>query len=271
MLKLTDKQLKLYRIIDIVGLIFVSIGFFNNIVDGVDQVPFTHSILYPYTNFLVPGTNLFTLILCIVYLFTPTQVWIIFFLFIIQTVNLILTGYTDIGIVLYVNCIAIGFCTGFAKKHFRLKAAIFCSFLPLLLLTIVPFYAHEATWLKGWLVYLYYLGHTAFTVSCYFVLYQLLSDKLSFLLGDYKVPDLSPSINLPEKGGELDLKSLGLTDRQIACIEYTITTSYNYKQIADKLITSESTVKKDMQDMYKFFGVKNREMLRILLLQYTII
>ena len=98
-----------------------------------------------------------------------------------------------------------------------------------------------------------------------------LVDKLSFLLGDYKVPDLSPSINLPEKGTELDLKSLGLTDRQIACIEYTITTSYNYKQIADKLITSESTVKKDMQDMYKFFGVKNREMLRILLLQYTII
>ena len=45
----------------------------------------------------------------------------------------------------------------------------------------------------------------------------------------------------------------------------------NYKKIAEELITSESTVKKNMQDLYKLFGVKNREMLRLLLIQYTII
>ena len=62
-----------------------------------------------------------------------------------------------------------------------------------------------------------------------------------------------------------DLKEMGLSERQISCIHYTLSTNFNFKKIAEELITSESTIKKEMHYLYKLFGVKNRELLRLLL------
>lgn len=145
-------------------------------------------------------------------------------------------------------------------------AILFC-----LILLIFAEYAVRDGILKGFIEWIYHLGMAVFFISCYIALYHLLSDRLSFLVGDFNVPGLDSKVALPEKGSVLDLKSLGLTERQIDCINYTVTTSYSYRQIAEKLITSESTVKKDMQDLFRLFGVKNREMLRLLLVQYTIL
>jgi len=43
----------------------------------------------------------------------------------------------------------------------------------------------------------------------------------------------------------------------------------SYKSIADRLAISISVIKKEMLEIYHFFGVKNREMLYILLSQYN--
>ena len=85
----TKKELKPYKILDILGMIFAAIGTFNNFYQGVDHPPFTESFFYPYTNILVPAVNIFTLVATIVYLFIPNQVWFLFFLYLLETVNLI--------------------------------------------------------------------------------------------------------------------------------------------------------------------------------------
>lgn len=263
MIKHTEKELKLFRILDILGMIFLAIAITNNFLDGVDHPPFTKSILYPYTNFLVPAINIFCFIGTIIYLLIPSQIWIIFVLFMIETVHLMFTGFEIVGIMLYVNYFAVMTVSGYAKRYFKTKATIFGTILLLLLTNLI--------YTSGIFDFIYYLFMAFFMISCYAVLYYMLYDKLNFLFREIAVPNLKTELNLPEKGAILDLKKLGLTQRQIACINYTLNTSYSYKMIAEELITSESTVKKDMQDLYKFFGVKNREMLRLLLIQYQIV
>lgn len=262
MTKYSPKELKLFKILDLIGLVFVAIATLNNFFDGVDHEPFTSSILYPFTNYLVPLANTICLISTILYLLIPTQIWFIFFLFILETVNLMLTGFQSIGIIIYVNAFAFFCASGNAKTYFKQKAIIAGLFLFILM---IPTY-----FTNGIYDFLYYNVFAAFLTSCFAILYFMLQDKLKYLFADINVPDLKPEIELPPTGSVLSLKSLGLTKRQIACINYTLNTSYNYKKIADELITSESTVKKDMQDLYKLFGVKNREMLRLLLVQYNI-
>ena len=129
----------------------------------------------------------------------------------------------------------------YAQKKFKLKSIISISILFFLLFTLIPSY--------GLGEFFFSIGLTFFSLACYVIIYKLLSDKLSFLLGDYYIPDYAPLLDLPEKGSTLDLHKLNLTERQIACIHYTIDSTYNYKKIAEELITSESTVKKNMQDL----------------------
>lgn len=261
--KISKREINLFKILDVIGMTFVAIGTLNNFLDGVDHEPFTKSIFYPYTNFLVPATNIATLAATIFFLFFPTQLWIIFLFFMIESANLLLTGFENVGIAVYINFFAFLCASGYARRHFKLKAIAIGLYLLVLLLTGIPS--------KGFLFFLYNIGFSAFLAGSYIILYFMLQDKLKFLFTDVDVPGCEPAVKLPQKGSVLDLKAIGLTDRQISCIGYTLNTSYNYKKIAEELITSESTVKKDMQDLFKIFGVKNREMLRLLLVQYTII
>ncbi len=263
MIPRSKKDLKPYMILDVLGMVFAAVAAFNNFALGVDHSPFTESILYPYTNFLVPAANIFTFVATIVYLFMPQQLWIIFFLYMLETVNLMLTGFFKIGITLYVNFFAFFCAAGFARHHFKKKAAIAGTILVLMI-----FANYKSTTILDLIFYTVFAG---FEMGCYILLYFLLQEKLNFLFTDVEVPGIKPAIKLPETGSTLDLHELGLTERQIECIKFTLNTDYSFKKIAEELITSESTVKKDMQDLYKFFGVKNRELLRLLLLQYTLI
>lgn len=271
MFDLTEKQIKMFKFLDFCGLIFICIGVMNNFIEGVDHPPFTYSLLYPYTNFLVPATNITAGILTLLYLFFPKNLWLIFIAFFMQTLNLISTGFEVIGILLYINSLAFAFAAGLAQKHFIKKTVISFLILFLLIGTLFFEYGLKDGWIIGFTTWIYHLAMATFFIACYVSLYNLLSDKLSFLLGDYYIQTINSKITLPEKGQTLNLESLGLSSRQIACINYTINTSYSYKQIAEKLTTSESTIKKDMQDLFKLFGVKNREMFRLLLMQYNII
>ena len=246
----SKKELKPYKILDVLGMIFAAIATFNNFYQGVDHYPFTESIFYPYTNFLVPGINIFTLIATVVYLY------------LLETVNLMFTGFPVVGITMYINFFAFFCAGGHAKTHF--KAKFLAAGLCLVSMIAVKYHASVTDMF-------FYLAFAAFETGCYFLLYFMLQEQLGFLFANVDVPGLAPEIELPPKGSVLNLKEAGLSERQISCINYTLNTNYNYKKIAEELITSESTIKKEMQCLYKRFGVKNRELLRLLLVQYTIV
>jgi len=181
-----------------------------------------------------------------------------------ESAHLVFTGYHHIGTFIYASSLLLLFVMGYAKNYFRIKHIVAATFWVMLLSTL--FYRED-----GINEFFFSLCLFAFVSAIYFCAFQMVRDQLNFLVGEVKVPGLDATVELPEKGSELILKNYGLTERQIACVHFTIDSDYNYKTIANELITSESTVKKDMQDLYRIFGVKNREMLRLLLLQYKIV
>lgn len=263
----SDKQNNLLRLIAIFGIVFTAIGIFNNLTLGTDQQCFSESLLWPLIQrfeYTVPLIHAISIVIGLLFIIFPEQVWILNTLLIIESAHLTITGFQGIAIFIYTIAVLIFFTMGYFKEYFIRKALIVGLIWIILLSTIIPR-------TNGVFEFLFALGLTAFVCCGYYVSYQLLKDKLGFLIGDIKVPGQDSNVPLPRKGEKLILKEIGLTDRQIACVHYTIDSDWGYKQIAGELITSESTVKKEMQELYRLFGVKNREMLRLLLIQYKVV
>lgn len=78
------------------------------------------------------------------------------------------------------------------------------------------------------------------------------------------------AITLPPKGSTLKLSNYELSERQIAFILGSIKQGETYEVLGNRYYVSTSVVKKDMAAACKYFGVANREALRILLLQYKL-
>ena len=96
----------------------------------------------------------------------------------------------------------------------------------------------------------------------------MLIAKLSYLLLPNET--VTSSITLPPKGSTLKLSDYELSQRQIAFILGSIMQGETYDMLGKRYYVSTSVVKKDMAAACKYFGVANREALRILLLQYKL-
>ena len=77
-------------------------------------------------------------------------------------------------------------------------------------------------------------------------------------------------IKLPSYGEKLYLSDYNLSDRQNKFLIEYLKTGKSYKSMAEIFIVSESIIKTEMSRIQRKFGVKNREDLRVLLLQYEI-
>ena len=109
---------------------------------------------------------------------------------------------------------------------------------------------------------------TLFGLTVCAALYQKLEAKLSYLLWPNET--VTPAITLPPKGLTLKLSDYELSERQISFIIGSIKQGETYETLANRYYVSTSVVKKDMAAACKYFGVANREALRILLLQYKL-
>lgn len=78
------------------------------------------------------------------------------------------------------------------------------------------------------------------------------------------------SIELPEIGTELNLKDCELSERKILIIKNFMISHSSYKELAELVSTSESTVKKEMTNIQKKLGVKNQVELSMLLSLYKV-
>ena len=63
---------------------------------------------------------------------------------------------------------------------------------------------------------------------------------------------------------------MDLTEQQIDYIRYIMQTKMTYNEIAAETGKNISAVKREMSVLFKLFGVKNRDSLHLLLLQYDI-
>lgn len=254
---------KTYRILAFCGFIALAIATFNNIFIGCDGENFSKSLFHPYSNIVIPLINGSCTILAVIFFIFPQKILFAPVIMIIQAMTEVWTGYVTLGTFIFSFGIVFMFAQGYGRTYLKLKGVIVLCFW-IIVLTAVAFE-------NGFLDYLYEVGVYLFAYASYFTIYKLLSDKLNYLIEDISVPDCVPELALPKKGEILHLKELGLSERQISCIHYTVESTWSYKRISEVLKTSESTIKKDMLELYKLFGVKNREMLRLLLFQYKIV
>ena len=150
------------------------------------------------------------------------------------------------------------FSGGFFINHFYLKLTILLLIWLSLILGLIPFGTERMI-----------LSYAAICFFCAF--YYHIYKKMKNALANYLPPSMVDSeINLPEPGNPISLSDYNLSNRQKEILSEYLKYGTSYKNLAQKFIVSESTVKTEMARIQKQFGVKNREDLRVLLLQYEL-
>lgn len=246
-----------FRLLALSGFLALFTGTTLNILFGSD---FPESII-PNTLIVTPVINGICTFLSFILIFLPENIPLMCSILLVECIYDVLTGFDMLGLFLFSFMNLILFCKGFFKTQPKKKAIILTGGWLLLLTTLLPF---------GLERFIFAIAVSFFMFCAYICIYHLLIDKLSYLLPDVAECTLKATYTLPEPGSRLNLQSLGLTDRQCGCIKAVITTTSSYREIGEKYFVSESAIKKEMSQIFRCFGVKNREMLRLLLMQYII-
>jgi DNA-binding CsgD family transcriptional regulator len=216
-----------------------------------------YTCIIPYTHFVIPAINGICTLLSLVLLFNPDILQLQITILTIQSVTTTLTGIETLGCFLYAAMIILLFINGFFIAKRTRKIIFFTVVWMTVILGMYPF---------GWERIVFALAISLFYYAFFSFIYKKLESKLSYLLP----PDLiqTTAVKLPEKGSTFSLISCGLTQRQADYTLCCIKENMNYAAISKTYNISISVVKKEISSVCRKFGVQNREMLRVLLLQY---
>lgn len=237
----------------ICGFVALFSGTVLNLIFGAD---FPGSIV-PFVEIVTPIVNGFCAFLCVIFIFFPKKQKILITILAIQSIYDVLTGFELLGLFLFLLLILILFCKGFFKTYLFRKLGILFGVWFLVLLSLISF---------GLERFLFAAVVTIFMVSAFVYIHYLLIDKLSYLM-----PQIDSATIDISNGTVLNLSQLGFSERQIQCILSYQGQLPTYKELANKLYTSESTIKLEMTRIYKKIGVKNREELKLLLSRYELV
>ena len=212
----------------------------------------------PYTKYVEAVLNCSCSIICLILCIKPNWKHLSYIIFSVQATSTVLIGFSGIGTMLLMCLILSLFSDGFFKKNLKLKVSIISIWWFLVILGVIPPFG-----LRGGF---FVLALTLFYLAIMITTYGKLRDKLSYLLPEKNVT--ITDLKLPPRGSKINLSDYGLTDRQIKFLKLCLTEGLTYEEIAGKNNISVSVVKKEMAKCCQVFGVKNREALRLLLLQY---
>ena len=221
-------------------------------------IPADTRTLIPRTNIVSPVVYGICAILCLVLVVRPEKYFLESIVLLVQSFFTVWMGEEIIGIFLYFLMIVLLLCNNFFKTH-SIKKIIAFIILWLVIISGVGVYGRTRVIVAYSVSFLY--------IICYAYIFFLLKDLLAPLLPQ---PVLTTRSDMPKQGSIIKLEQFELSERQIQFINDCLQQNLSYKKIAYKNITSVSTVKKEMAHVFKVFGVKSKEQLRQLLLQYTI-
>jgi len=216
--------------------------------------------IIPYTKYVEALVNFSSAILCIILTFKPELNRLQYSLFFIQSTITTLIGFAGIGTMLLCFLGLLLFVNGFFKTRVKIKLIFFTIWW---LLVISGVYAAF-----GLRPALFVFALTLFYLAMLATVYEKLNKKLSYLLPQKVISTRNEE--LPAYGSKLSLSEYGLTERQKKILLATMNTNQTYDMIAKDNYVSLSIVKLEMSQVCKIFGVKNKEDLKILLLQYKI-
>lgn len=243
------------KLMFITGALVLIIATIMNLTTKYDFIS-----IIPYTKYVEATINSICSIICIILIFKPKWKILEYLMFGIEATITSLIGFIGIGCMLLMFLGLSLFTDGAFKKNYKQKLTFISIWWALVIAGVFPAFGIKGS--------AFAIAVTFFYVAIFLVTYAKLQDKLSYLLPKFEVA--SEKIQLPYYGSKLYLKDYGLTERQIDFLRYCIIEGKTYEEIAAIKEISVSVVKKEMSNCCKLFGVKNRESLRILLLQYKI-
>lgn len=224
------------------------------------RFPNNSMTLIPYAEISVPFIYGMGALLYMLLIFHPESRILEMIVLIVLCFLTVWTGHEILGIFLYSAVIIMLLCNKFFKTHNAIKIMVFIVLWFVILSGVVPY------------------GRTRTIIAYLVSVLQILFYAYVYVsLEDLLVPLLPPQFHsvrdrLPKQGSVLhvsQLQELGLSERQIQFILDSIK-GKSYAEIAETHAASTSTVKKEMVNIFKTFGVKTREELLFILLQYTI-
>ena len=216
--------------------------------------------IIPYTKYVEAVCNLTCAILCIILTFKTDLIKLQYFVFFIQSTITTLIGFAGIGTMLLCFFLLLLFINGFFKTKVKQKLIFFSIWWTLVIIGVFIAFGIRPG--------LFVFALTMFYIAMLATIYEKLSQKLSYLLPQKEVS--SKENELPEYGALLSLSDYGLTERQKKFLLAVMNENQTYDKIASDNCVSLSIVKMEMAQVCKIFGVKNKENLKILLLQYKI-
>lgn len=217
----------------------------------------TRSII-PYPTITIPFINSVCTILCFLTIFKMNWHLLQYAILLIESICTILTGYELLGIFLYSAFLIKLFVNGFFVKNLYPKIIILILIWLITILGLIPF---------GFERVILSYASVCFFCTFYLHIYKKMEDDLIRYIPPVSIES---EIKLPSYGKKLYLSDYKLSDRQIKFLMEYIKNGKSYKAMAEIFIVSESIIKTEMSRIQRKFGVKNREDLRVLLLQYEI-
>lgn len=256
-----NKRLNSERVEFIVGFIFLAIAFFVSLYyDGdkdsiLELIP--HNLEHPLTSYILPVVHGLLALWCFNLIFKPhiqSQIVILF----IESYLTVLTGTEMLGIFFFYAAFSISQIIHAFKTNAKLKLGILSG---LHFLSILGLYTHS--WARVCLAF----GTSIFYMSFMFWIYHLLRVKFSSFL---QVAVHDNEVIQEKPGEEVFLKDYGLSERQIAITKDYVSNKTPYKDLAEKYITSLSSIKKDFSIVFQKLGVNDIQEMALLLQQYQL-
>ena len=242
-----------HRIFEICLCTLLSITFATSLM-----LPENYKTWIPYPQILLPLANGLSVLACIILIIKPGIKFLEIGILLVQSFITKWTGYGALGLLFYIVMIVMLFGYGFFRTHIHIKTIIVSAIWLIWIPGALPF--GKDYFFLAFATLLFIL------VFCRLV-YEYFKDLLAPLLPSQSS---EAKIKLPQIGGTIKLTECGLSERQVKLLFDFINYNSTYKELSDKYFISVSTVKKDMAEVLKIFGVKNNDELRQLLSQYTL-
>lgn len=211
----------------------------------------------PYFDFIVPVVNISCAAVCFFLVIFPKFRLLQSIVLFTQGIVMTLNNLIFLGVFLYCFGIVLLYCYGYLKSKKNLKIVVCMIFLLISFLPIL--FKNDSNFFMA-------IAYSFFILFSYFHLYSVIKENL-FGLFPFLANKIT-DVKFPEPGGTINLVGYGLSERQINLVKEYKKENASYRRLADDFKTSESTIKQEMSKICRLLGVRNAEVLLLLLQQY---
>ena len=251
-----SNEIVMERVVSILAFTYVSVVLFGNFY--LLNSGYISKSLIPHSDYIIIGVHCIVSIGTFINIFKP-NLKNQFIYFQLESIVSILSCYEILGVFLFYCSLAFLYIQFYPSKKLHF-ITIICFVLHIISLSF--------TIVRGLENFIIYIFSTIFIFSIFLYFFEVLRSKYSCFAP--KLLTINSNISNLKPGTEIQLSSLGLTERQVNFVYDFIYDNLNYSELSSKYIVSLSTVKHEFTEIYKILGVSKLDELRLLLIQYKI-